>query len=64
LTWDEDASELTSSRSPWDNPNRRPSHRNKRDFVARKIGFEIFQGLSPRQKTGYCERKFFGSRDS
>lgn len=57
LTWDEDASELTSSRSPWDNPNRRPSHRNKRDFVARKIGFEIFSRIIPEAKNGVLREK-------
>ena len=63
-TWDEDALELTSLRSLWDYPNRRPSHRNKRNFIARKIGFEIFSRDTPEAKTGCFKRKFFDLQDS
>jgi hypothetical protein len=47
--WDVDKSDLTDRRSrPWDNPDRRPSHADRRDL----IGFQRFagwlQGGSPR----------------
>ena len=29
-SWDKSASELTQNRGIWDDPNRRPSHKNKR----------------------------------
>ncbi len=41
-TWERDASELTTLRPRWDVAKRRPSHKNKRDRIARKIAFENF----------------------
>lgn len=41
-TWNLNASELTILRPKWDDKERRPSHKNKRDLVSRKIAFENF----------------------
>ncbi len=41
-TWEHNASELTALRPRWDGAKRRPSHKNKRDWIARKIVFENF----------------------
>ena len=41
-TWEQSASELTALRPRWDDAKRRPSHKNKRDWIARKIAFENF----------------------
>ncbi len=41
-TWERSATELTALRPRWDDAKRRPSHKNKRDLVSRKIVFENF----------------------
>ncbi len=41
-TWESYVSEPTALRPRWDDAERRPSHKNKYDWIARKIAFENF----------------------
>jgi hypothetical protein len=54
--WDKDQSELTDRRSrPWDNPDRRPSHADRRRSIAREMLGEKFLAALPHAPD---ERKF------
>lgn len=58
--WDVDKSDLTDRRSrPWDNPDRRPSHADRRRYISRQMLEKQFQAALPRTPQGHPFRTLF-----
>lgn len=58
--WDVDKLELTDRRSrPWDNPDRRPSHADRRRFISRKMLHKQFLAALPRTANNHKFRTLF-----
>ena len=47
-SWDKSASELTQNRGIWDDPNRRPSHKNKRQAMQFELLWQDFSAVYAR----------------
>ena len=47
-SWDKSASELTQNRGIWDDPNRRPSHKNKRQAMQFELLWQNFSAVYAR----------------
>ncbi|MGB6045686.1 MAG: transposase [Pirellulales bacterium] len=58
--WDVPKSELTDRRArPWDNPDRRPSHADRRRSISRKMLEKQFQAALPRNSNKHKFRMLF-----
>lgn len=58
--WDAPKSELTDRRSrPWDNPDRRPSHADRRRSISREMLQKQFQAALPRTPDNHKFRTLF-----
>ena len=47
-SWDKSASELTKNRGAWDDPSRRPSHKNKRQAMQFELLWQDFSAVYAR----------------
>lgn len=60
--WDVDKSELTDRRArPWDNPDRRPSHTDRRRSISREMLHKQFLAALPRTPNNHKFRTLFES---
>jgi uncharacterized repeat protein (TIGR04138 family) len=58
--WDLDQSELTDRRArPWDNPERRPSHADRRRWISREMLEKQFLAVLPRTPNSHEFRTLF-----
>ena len=58
--WDVNKSELTDRRSrPWDNPDRRPSHADRRRYISREMLHEKFLAALPKNQNNRDFQRLF-----